>query len=325
MSNRSNVLHVPGRPRPTLVSTNKVTFGNKCPMAEDSPDFIENGDTVLDSPPEANISDISSSSVDSILDQTETHYIHKITNDSVMSMAIPVFEASFVRAQNGPWSQTIANIMNQLFFLQAVNAFASDCFFNAESVHFTDTAKYVDPTSYADAMSRSDARLWQEAFQPRLSTATFVDDVHHCTNDLAMYRSFRKRFEKKFDVKSDDHFDVYLGNRIVQDRAKGTVTMSQEHNLMACLEKFGLRDCNGVDKPIASRLTVQDQPELARKCPTPLRRSITVAWLAVSSILLRGLVLTLPLRSLSCLVLSLTLANHTWKQPNACFDTSRRR
>ena len=59
--------------------------------------------------------------------------------------------------------------MNQLFFPQAVNAFASDCFFNAESVHFTDTAKYVDPTSYADAMSPSDAKLWQEAFDKEMN------------------------------------------------------------------------------------------------------------------------------------------------------------
>ena len=70
--------------------------------------------------------------------------------------------------------------------------------------------------------------------------ATFVDDVHHCTNDLAMYSSFGKRLEKKFYLKSDDHIDVYLGNSIVQDRAKGTVTMSQEHYLMACLEEVWL-------------------------------------------------------------------------------------
>ena len=78
-----------------------------------------------------------------------------MTSDSVMSMAKPVFEASFVSAHNGSWSQKTANIMNQLrvFFLQEVNAFASDCFFNPESVHFTDAAKYVDPTSNADAMS----------------------------------------------------------------------------------------------------------------------------------------------------------------------------
>ena len=83
MDNRSShVLYVtvPGRPRPTFISTNYMTFGNKCPMAKDSPNFIDHGDTVLDFPPEANVSDISSSSVDSILDQTETHYILKMTN-----------------------------------------------------------------------------------------------------------------------------------------------------------------------------------------------------------------------------------------------------
>ena len=29
---------------------------------------------------------------------------------------------------------------------------------------------------------------------------------------------------------------------------------------MACLEKFGLANCNGNDTPITSRLTVKDQP-----------------------------------------------------------------
>ena len=70
-------------------------------MARDSPDFIDNGDTVLDFPPEANVSDISSSSVKLILDQTETHYILQVTNDLVIVLAKPVFKASFVSAHNG--------------------------------------------------------------------------------------------------------------------------------------------------------------------------------------------------------------------------------
>jgi hypothetical protein len=45
-----------------------------------------------------------------------------------------------------------------------------------------------------------------------LICACFIDDVHHCTNDPSMNRSFRKRFEKRFDLKSDDHVQVYLGN-----------------------------------------------------------------------------------------------------------------
>ena len=74
-------------------------------MAKDSPDYIDNEEMVLDFPPEANVSDISSSSIDSILDQTETHYILQITNGSIKSMAKPVFEASYVRAENASWSQ----------------------------------------------------------------------------------------------------------------------------------------------------------------------------------------------------------------------------
>ena len=44
--------------------------------------------------------------------------------------------------------------------------------------------------------------------------AIFVDNVHHWTNDLAMYRDFRKKFEKQFDLRADDHMDVYLGSRL---------------------------------------------------------------------------------------------------------------
>jgi hypothetical protein len=38
-------------------------------------------------------------------------------------------------------------------------------FFDAQAVHFTSTAKYVDPTSYEDAISKPDAKEWREAFE----------------------------------------------------------------------------------------------------------------------------------------------------------------
>ena len=79
-----------------------------------------------------------------------------------------------------------------------------------------------------------------------------------------MYRDFRKKFEKKFALKADDHMDVYLGNQIIHDRKKGTVrtvTVSQQHYVMACLEKFGLAQCNGSDTPMTDRLTAEtNQP-----------------------------------------------------------------
>jgi hypothetical protein len=116
-----------------------------------------------------------------------------------------------------------------------------------------------------------------------LICAWFVDDVHHCTNDLAMYRAFRKRFEKRFDLKSDDHVEVYLGNRIQHDRVKGTVIVDQEHYVLACLEKFGLARCNGVDKPITSRLTTRDQPETVNVSDQELFRGMVGSLLYLAS------------------------------------------
>jgi hypothetical protein len=61
--------------------------------------------------------------------------------------------------------------MNQIMCLQEVHVFASDSFFDATAVNFTETAKYFDPASYADTMSRSessDAKLWQEAFDKEM-------------------------------------------------------------------------------------------------------------------------------------------------------------
>jgi hypothetical protein len=65
--------------------------------------------------------------------------------------------------------------------------------------------------------------------QSVLINAIFVDDVLHCTNDPALFSVFRKRFEKRFELKSDDHVDSYLGNRIIRGRGRGSVTVSQEH------------------------------------------------------------------------------------------------
>jgi hypothetical protein len=165
MENRSsNVLYVSGRQ--TFVATNNVVFGNKCPMVKDSPNGIKADDMVFDFPPEAHVSEINSSSVDAILNQTDTHYILHMNNNSVKSMNKSVFESSFIRAQNEQWTQKNADIINQIL---QTNAFNSDSFFVAESVHFTGTTKYVDQTSFADAMTRPDAKLWREAFDKEMN------------------------------------------------------------------------------------------------------------------------------------------------------------
>ena len=50
-----------------------MVFGNRCPLAKDSPDFICNEEVVLDFTPEANTSDINFSSVDLRSDRDALH------------------------------------------------------------------------------------------------------------------------------------------------------------------------------------------------------------------------------------------------------------
>ena len=135
-----------------------------------------------------------------------------------------------------------------------------------------------------------------------------------------MYRSFCKWFEKKFYLKSDDQIEVYLGKRITQDRAKVTVTMSQEHYLMACLEKFGLTDCIGVDKPIFARLSVQNQSEVTNPSVQELYRGMVGSFLYLAS-------WTRPNIAFAVSELSRLfpiLANSIWKQLSVCSVISKR-
>ncbi len=88
----------------------------------------------------------------------------------------------------------------------------------------------------------------------------------------------------RFDLKSDDHVQVYVGNRIEHDRVKGTVTVTvQEHYVLACLGKICLNRCNGVDKPITSRLTVRDQPEAVNIPDQELFRGMACSLLYLES------------------------------------------
>jgi hypothetical protein len=165
------------------VSTKNVVFGNKCPTAKIPENVIETDDIVFDFPPEAHVLAINSSSVDAILDQTESHYILHMNKNSIKSMNKSEFDSAFNRAQNEQWTQKNADIIKQILVLQETNAFNSDSFFDAESVHFTDTTKYVDPTSFADAMSRHDAKLWREAFDKEmngLAQSASMQSVYCC-------------------------------------------------------------------------------------------------------------------------------------------------
>ena len=115
-------MYLLGCQNPTFASTNNIQFGNKWPI---SPEFIDNGETVLDFWPEADVFNIRASRVNSFFSQSKTRHILQMTDDFVRLVARTVFKSSVVCAKNTLCSkerwdlsaEKSAEIMNQLLFL----------------------------------------------------------------------------------------------------------------------------------------------------------------------------------------------------------------
>ena len=56
--------------------------------------------------------------------------------------------------------------------------------------------------------------------------------------------------------------DLFLGIQVHVDKVKGTISMNQTHYIDACLDKFGMSSANEVSKPMATRLSTTDQPQV---------------------------------------------------------------
>ncbi len=76
---------------------------------------------------------------------------------------------------------------------------------------------------------------------------------------------------------------ITLTTFLESHHARGSVTVSQEHYSMACLERFGLANCNGNDKPNSSRLTVKDQPTAVNTVGQELYRGMVGSLLFFAS------------------------------------------
>lgn len=117
-----------------------------------------------------------------------------------------------------------------------------------------------------------------------LLVAIYVDDSLNCNNNSTLYRDFRKKFEKRFKIKTCDKVELFLGIRVVHDRVNKSITVHQQHYIEACLQKFGLADCKGVDTPMATtRLSVKDQPIHADPAVHALYREMVGSLLYIAS------------------------------------------
>jgi hypothetical protein len=117
-----------------------------------------------------------------------------------------------------------------------------------------------------------------------LLTAIYVDDSLNCNNDQSMYRIFRKKFEKKFKIKTRDNVDSFLGVRVLHDPVKKCLTIHQSHYIETCLKKFGLADSKGVHTPMTDcRLSVKDQPGHINGAVQSLYREMVGSLLFIAS------------------------------------------
>jgi len=90
--------------------------------------------------------------------------------------------------------------------------------------------------------------------------ALYADDSLHFSNDKNMYAQFRDQMKKRFDIKTGE-VGIYLGNRIVVESGKFTVSMDQSEYIQQILEKFEMVDSHPVSTPMVSRLSSSDRGE----------------------------------------------------------------
>ena len=90
--------------------------------------------------------------------------------------------------------------------------------------------------------------------------ALYADDFLHFSNNKNMYATFRDQIKKRFDIKTGE-VGVYLGNKIVVESGKYTVSMDQSEYIQQILEKFEMGESHAVATPMVSRLSSSHKGE----------------------------------------------------------------
>jgi hypothetical protein len=90
--------------------------------------------------------------------------------------------------------------------------------------------------------------------------ALYADDFLHFSNNKNMYATFRDQIKKRFDIKTGE-VGAYLGNKIVVESGKYTVSMDQSEYIQQILEKFEMGESHAVATPMVSRLSSSHKGE----------------------------------------------------------------
>ena len=77
-----------------------------------------------------------------------------------------------------------------------------------------------------------------------------MDDVLIAGNDKSLINAARDWLFSNFDMKDMDEANYILGVRIVRNRSKRFLSLSQDVYIQRILERFQMQSCKPVDTPI---------------------------------------------------------------------------
>jgi hypothetical protein len=89
-------------------------------------------------------------------------------------------------------------------------------------------------------------------------TSTYTDDIFGISSTPAAGRTASSELDTCFDTKDLGEPNYILGIEITQDKAAGTITLSQRTFFERMLEQFGMADCNPKSTPLPVGITLSE-------------------------------------------------------------------
>jgi hypothetical protein len=107
----------------------------------------------------------------------------------------------------------------------------------------------------------------------KLLLTIHVDDGLAACNDEDMYKKFIGELQKDFDLSDCGKLQWFLGCKVEQNLAEGTVRLSQEKYCSDILKRFQMSDANPAHTPMEpnSHLSADDAPPLDKRDPEVVR------------------------------------------------------
>ena len=77
----------------------------------------------------------------------------------------------------------------------------------------------------------------------------YVDDVLLLSKDRKVLERIKRKLTGRFSMTDMGDVSLVLGMEVTRDRAKGTVTITQENYVKSLLERYGMGNCNPAHTP----------------------------------------------------------------------------